>query len=45
VLEPAEAHRLFRMKPFGFGGEGPLVQDADTIREMIHEGRGGSLRD
>lgn len=32
----------FRLKPFGFRGEGQLETDFDTIREMIYDGRGGS---
>lgn len=43
VLEPPRTTAQFRLKPFGFKGEGQLVQDWNTIRDMAYEGRGGTL--
>ncbi len=40
LTQPRQAGR-FRLKPFGFQGEGQLVHDWSRIREMIYEGRGG----
>jgi hypothetical protein len=42
VLESSPAARPFRLKPFGFRGEG-LVGPSDwsELREIIYEGRGG----
>jgi len=31
----------FRLKPFGFAGEGQREQDWAAIRELIYAGRGG----
>lgn len=33
--------RLRFLLYFGFRGEGQIVQDWETIREMAYEGRGG----
>lgn len=41
VLEPPKPTTQFRLKPFGFKGEGQLIQDWNSIREMAYEGRGG----
>ena len=42
VLESPPAARPFRLKPFGFRGEGQVGPTAwPEIREMIYEGRGG----
>lgn len=41
ALEPQKENTPFRLKPFGFRGEGQIVQDWETIREMAYEGRGG----
>ena len=42
ALDPPKQETPFRLKPFGFKGEGPVIQDWATIRELIYEGRGGS---
>ena len=42
VLDPPKGSAApFRVKPFGFRGEGQLTHDWKTIREMAYEGRGG----
>ena len=41
ALEPQKENTPFRLKPFGFRGEGQIVQDWETIRDMAYEGRGG----
>ena len=30
-----------RLRPFGFGGDGPMTHDWASIRELACEGRGG----
>lgn len=42
ALDQPKAGALFRLKPFGFRGEGQLTHDWSTIREMAYEGRGGA---
>jgi hypothetical protein len=42
ALDPPKTRKPFRLKPFGFQGEGPLTQDWEAIREMAYEGRGGA---
>ena len=42
ALDPPKKDAQFRLKPFGFKGEGPLVQDWNSIRELAYEGRGGA---
>ena len=32
----------FRLRPFGFLGQGASIQDWPTIRELAYEGRGSS---
>ena len=34
ALDPPKETTPFRLKPFGFRGEGQIVQDWSTIREM-----------
>ncbi len=42
MLEPPPATRPFRLKPFGFRGEGLAgPSDWSEVREIIYEGRGG----
>ncbi len=42
VLEASPAARRFRLKPFGFRGEGQVgPSDWSELRETIYEGRGG----
>jgi hypothetical protein len=41
IEQPRPATR-FRLKPFGFRGEGQQVQEWTAIREAIYEGRGDS---
>ncbi len=41
ALDPPKKDVQFRMKPFGFKGEGQTVQDWTVIRELAYEGRGG----
>jgi hypothetical protein len=41
ALDPPNNSTPFRLKPFGFRGEGQVVQDWATIRELAYEGRGG----
>ncbi len=41
ALDRPEQNRVFRVEPFGFGGEGPLIHDWSVIRELAYEGRGG----
>jgi hypothetical protein len=42
ALDPPKAKAPFRLKPFGFRGEGQVVHDWAAIREMAYEGRGGT---
>jgi hypothetical protein len=43
VLDSPAPARPFRLKPFGFRGEGMAAPlDWKEIREMIYEGRGGT---
>ena len=35
----------FRLKPFGFPGEGAQIEEWSTILELIYEGRGGMAPD
>jgi hypothetical protein len=42
AMEPPKKETQFRLKPFGFKGEGQLVQDWNAIRELAYEGRGGA---
>jgi hypothetical protein len=42
TLDQPKATTSFRLKPFGFRGEGQLTHDWATIREMAYEGRGGA---
>jgi hypothetical protein len=44
-LDGPKLNQGFRLKPFGFGGEGAVTSDWETIREMIYEGRGGESRE
>lgn len=41
ALDPPKTAAPFRLKPFGFRGEGQVTHDWSTIREMAYEGRGG----
>ncbi|MGH9719452.1 MAG: hypothetical protein ACRD8O_04520 [Bryobacteraceae bacterium] len=42
ILEPPPPKR-FRLKRFGFRGEGPIgPSDWPSIREIVYEGRGGA---
>ena len=41
IEQPRTASR-FRLKPFGFSGEGQQIHDWSAIREAIYEGRGGA---
>ena len=41
ALDPPKTQAPFRLKPFGFKGEGAIVQDWATVRELVYEGRGG----
>ena len=43
VREQASGSR-FRLKPFGFKGDGQIMTDWSTIRDTIYEGRGGDRR-
>ena len=40
ALEQPRPAARFRLKPFGFRGEGQQIQDWSAIREAIYEGRG-----
>jgi hypothetical protein len=40
VIEQPRPITRFRLKPFGFQGEGQQIQDWSAIREAIYEGRG-----
>jgi len=42
AIEKKKPASRFRMKPFGFRGEGQIEQDWAAIRELIYQGRGGS---
>ena len=42
ALDPPKQDTQFRLKPFGFNGEGQVIQDWNVIREMAYEGRGGA---
>jgi len=42
ALDPPSPRKRFRLKPFGFRGDGQLLQDWGEIRNAIYEGRGGS---
>jgi hypothetical protein len=42
ALDEPKSSEPFRLKPFGFAGEGQTVTDWGTIRELIYEGRGGA---
>jgi hypothetical protein len=42
TLETPKTSERFRMKPFGFGGDGQMEHDWAAIRELIYEGRGGA---
>ena len=42
ALDPPKKDVQFRLKPFGFKGEGQIVQDWNAIRELAYEGRGGA---
>ena len=41
ALDPPKGSAPFRLKPFGFRGEGQAAHDWSAIREMAYEGRGG----
>ena len=41
TLDQPKPTTRFRLKPFGFQGEGQLETDPAAIRELIYEGRGG----
>ena len=46
VLESSPPRRPFRLKPFGFRGEGRAgPSDWPAVREMAYEGRGGQPPD
>lgn len=40
TLDSPKTTGPFKLKPFGFQGEGQLVQDWSAIRELAYEGRG-----
>jgi len=43
VLEPQQQPKRFRLKRFGFRGEGPTgPSDWPSVREIIYESRGGA---
>jgi hypothetical protein len=42
MLDPPKAKSPFRLKPFGFRGEGQIQHDWATIRELAYTGRGGA---
>ena len=42
ALDPHKPATPFRLKPFGFKGDGPLTHDWPTILDLAYEGRGGS---
>ena len=42
ALDRPKASGTFRLKPFGFQGEGQIIQDWSTIREAAYAGRGGA---
>ncbi len=42
ALDHPKGGAPFRLKPFGFRGEGQITHDWQTIREMAYEGRGGA---
>lgn len=41
ALDDAQRSKRFRLKPFGFDGDGRQIHDWEEIRELIYEGRGG----
>lgn len=41
TLDPPKTAALFRLRSFGFRGEGQVTHDWSAIREMAYEGRGG----
>lgn len=45
ALDPPKPKTPFRLKPFGFQGEGLNLQDWSMIRELIYEGWGGVAPD
>jgi hypothetical protein len=40
AIEQPRPSTRFRLKPFGFQGEGQQIHDWTAIREAIYEGRG-----
>ena len=42
AITEQKATRRFRLKPFGFKGDGQIMTDWAAVRETIYEGRGGA---
>jgi hypothetical protein len=42
AIADQKATKRFRLKPFGFKGDGQIVTDWAAVRETIYEGRGGA---
>ena len=45
IEPPKKDATVFRLKPFGFEGEGAITNDWSTISELVYEGRGGLIPD